>query len=66
MTNKLSIYKIKKLAKYIAFELTRMEKETPNDAEFGQRVRSFVKEIFYRKNGDNKKESGRGICSDEV
>ena len=35
MTNKLSIYKIKKLAKYIAIELIRMEKETPNDGDLG-------------------------------
>jgi len=66
MTNKLSIYKIKKLAKYIAIELIRMEKETPNDAEFGQSVRLFIKEIFYRKNGNNKKNNRRGLLSDEV
>ena len=69
MTNKLSIYKVKKLAKYIAVELIRMEKETPNDGDLGQRVRVFIKEIFYRKNGKNgknKKNISRGLLSDEA
>jgi len=69
MTNKLSIYKIKKLAKYIAVELIRMEKETPNDGELGQIVRLFIKDIFYRKNGKNRKNrksNSRGLLSDEV
>ena len=69
MTNKLSIYKIKKLAKYIAVELIRMEKETPNDGELGQIVRLFIKDIFYRKNGKNRKnrkDNSRGLLSDEV
>ena len=69
MTNKLSIYKIKKLAKYIAVELIRMEKETPNDGDLGQIVRLFIKDIFYRKNGKNRKNrksNSRGLLSDEV
>ena len=66
MTNKLSIYKIKKLAKYIAVELIRMEKETPNDGELGQIVRLFIKDIFYRKNGKNRKSNSKGLLSDEV
>jgi hypothetical protein len=72
MTNKLSIYKIKKLAKYITVELIRMEKETPNDGDLGQIVRLFIKDIFYRKNGKNgkngknRKSNSRGLLSDEV
>ena len=69
MTNKLSIYKIKKLARYIAVELIRMEKETPNDGDLGKIVRLFIKDIFYRKNGKNRKNrksNSRGLMSDEV
>jgi len=69
MTNKLSIYKIKKLTKYITVELIRMEKETPNDGDLGQIVRLFIKDIFYRKNGKNRKNrksNSRGLLSDEV
>jgi hypothetical protein len=69
MTNKLSIYKIKKLAKYITVELIRMEKETPNDGDLGQIVRLFIKDVFYRKNGKNgknRKSNSRGLLSDEV
>ena len=46
-----------------------MEKETPNDGDLGQRVRVFIKEIFYRKNGKNgknKKNNSRGLLSDEA